>query len=56
MLEKKEQSDCGTVELDNYEESSVDAGSISIFERLITCRVHSTTGGCRSWQGGSPHT
>jgi hypothetical protein len=46
---------CCTVEFDNYEESSVDAGSISIFERLITCRVHETAGGLQLWPGGSPH-
>jgi hypothetical protein len=43
-VEEQDQSLCCTVEFENYEESCVEAGSISIFERLITCRVHKTTG------------
>ena len=44
-MEEKDQSLCGTDEFESYEESCDEAGSISIFERLITCRVHTTAGG-----------
>lgn len=43
-MEEKDQSLFCTVEFENYEESCVEVESISIFERLITCRGRTTEG------------
>ena len=51
ILEKKDQSLRGTIKLEDYEESRVNAGCKSISERLITCRVPSSTGVRRCGKG-----
>jgi hypothetical protein len=44
-MKEKAQSLCGNAEFESYE-SCVAAGATSIFERLITCRVHIRLQGC----------